>query len=87
MLAEFEKNNMPTVLRVKGYQFYFYAEEGNEPVHIRVAKAGCDAKFWMSPVRLSVNHGFRPPDLREIAGIIEEHETLMLEKWNEFFRP
>ena len=43
--------------------------------------------FWMSPVRLSVNHGFRPHDLSEIAGIIEEHETLILEKWNEFFRP
>jgi hypothetical protein len=25
--------------------------------------------------------------LREIAGIIEENETLILEKWNEFFRP
>ena len=22
---------MPTILRINGYQFYFYAEEGNEP--------------------------------------------------------
>ena len=37
--------------------------------------------------RLAVNHGFRPHDLREIAGIIEENEVLIMEKWNEFFRP
>jgi len=78
---------MPTVLRVRGYQFYFYAEEGNEPPHIHVAKEVFDAKFWLSPARLAVNHGFRPHDLREIAAIIEEHATLILEKWNEFFRP
>jgi hypothetical protein len=78
---------MPTVLRVKGYQLYFYAEEGNEPPHIHVAKAGCDAKFWLSPARLAVNHGFKPHDLREIAEIIEQNENFISEKWNEFFRP
>ena len=78
---------MPTVLRINGYQFYFYAEEGKEPPHIHVAKTGFDAKFWLGPVRLAVNHGFRPHDLREVVGIIEQHETLIIEKWNEFFRP
>ena len=78
---------MPTVLRIKGYQFYFYAEEGSEPPHIHVAKAGTDAKFWLLPIRLSVNHGFRPHDLREIAEIIERNEPFILEKWNEFFGP
>ena len=34
---------MPTVLRINGYQLYFYAEEGNEPPHIHVAKVGFDA--------------------------------------------
>jgi len=76
---------MPTILRVNGYQFYFYAEEGNEPPHIHVAKGGFDAKFWLSPARLAVNHGFRPHDLREIANIIEQHEDLILDKWHEFF--
>jgi hypothetical protein len=41
----------------------------------------------LSPARLAVNHGFRPQDLREIADIIEQHEQLILEKWDEFFRP
>ena len=78
---------MPTILRVNGYQFYFYAQEGNEPPHIHVAKGGFDAKFWLLPGRLAVNHGFKAHDLREIAGIIEANETLIVEKWNEFFRP
>ena len=78
---------MPTVLRINGYQFYFYAEEGDEPPHIHVAKAGSDAKFWLSPVRLSVNHGFKAHDLKEIAEIAEENEAHILEKWNEFFGP
>jgi hypothetical protein len=34
-----------------------------------------DAKFWLSPVQLAVNHGFRPHDLREIAGIIEKKRS------------
>jgi hypothetical protein len=58
-----------------------------EPAHIHVAKAGKDAKFWLSPVRRAVNHGFRPHDLKEIARIIEENEPFIMEKWNEFFRP
>lgn len=27
---------MPTVLRVDGYRFFFYSNEGNEPPHIHV---------------------------------------------------
>ena len=78
---------MPTILRVKGYQFYFYAQDSKEPPHVHVAKAGADAKFWLSPPRLAVNHGFRPHDLKEIAEITEENEAFVMEKWNEFFGP
>lgn len=63
---------MPTVLRVRGYQFYFYAQDSHEPPHIHVAKGGNDAKFWLSAVRLLVNHGFRAHDLREIVNLIEQ---------------
>ncbi len=30
---------MPTILRINGYQFYFYAQDGGEPPHIHVAKS------------------------------------------------
>ena len=36
---------MPTVLRWKGYRFYFHSHEPNEPPHIHVDKGGASAKF------------------------------------------
>jgi len=51
-----------------------------KPPPIRVAKAGGDVKFWLSPARLAVNHGFQPHHYPEIAGIIEVNETLILKQ-------
>jgi len=50
---------------------------------VHVHKAGCEAKFWLRPLQLSWNKGFRDGELREIARILEEHETQLLEAWNE----
>lgn len=74
---------MPTVLREKGYRIGFYSSEPDEPAHVHVHKTGCEAKFWLAPVQLSWNKGFRDRELREIAGILEQHETQLLEAWNE----
>lgn len=49
---------MPTVLRVGRFRFFFFRNEGQEPLHIHV-KAGCDeTKYWLVPVQLAVNYGF-----------------------------
>ena len=39
---------MPVVFRERGYRFHSYSDEGDprEPLHVHVAKAGADAKFW-----------------------------------------
>jgi hypothetical protein len=29
---------MPTILRIKGYRFFFFSNEGNEPCHIILKK-------------------------------------------------
>ena len=49
----------------------------------RAHKAGCEAKFWLAPIQLSWNKGFREADLREIVRILLDHETELLEAWNE----
>jgi hypothetical protein len=36
---------MPEVFRKLGFVFFFYANEGNEPMHIHVRKAGGFAKL------------------------------------------
>ena len=74
---------MPTVLRVKGYRIGFYSSEPDEPAHMHVQKAGNEAKFWLAPVQLSWNKGFREVELREIARILEAREAELIELWNE----
>jgi hypothetical protein len=75
---------MPTVLRVGPYRFYFYSNEGNEPPHIHVKVNRDIAKFWLSPIELSSNYGFRAHDLNKIEQIIGEHKIKLLEAWDEY---
>ena len=74
---------MPTILREKGYRIGFYSSEPDEPAHVHVRKAGAEAKFWLLPVQLSWDKGFREVELREIARILETHEAELIEAWNE----
>ena len=76
---------MPTVLRVRGYRFFFFSLEGNEPPHIHTEQAERFAKFWLSPVVLVKSRGFRSGELSEIQTIVEENRAFLLEKWNEYF--
>jgi hypothetical protein len=44
---------MPTVLRVRGFRFFFFSLERQEPPHIHVEAAETFAEFWLNPVALS----------------------------------
>jgi hypothetical protein len=74
---------MPTVLRVGRYRFYFFSNENNEPPHIHVKAESDQVKFWLDPIRLAANYGFRAHELNEIEKIIQEHQAELLESWNE----
>jgi|HubBroStandDraft_1064217.scaffolds.fasta_scaffold12301_3 hypothetical protein len=76
---------MPTVLRSGPYRFYFYSHEPNEPPHIHVDRDDLSAKFWIDPVQLAANFGFRAHELREIQLLVTEHRANFLEGWHEFF--
>jgi hypothetical protein len=76
---------MPTVLRSGPYRFYFYSHEPNEPPHIHVDREGLSAKFWLDPVQLARNFGFRAHELRTIQSIMTENRRAFVEAWNEFF--
>ena len=76
---------MPALLRVRGYRFFFFSLEGREPPHIHVAHAGRYAKFWLSPVDLANNRGFRGHELSEIRSIVVENRKFFLERWYEYF--
>lgn len=76
---------MPTVLKIKGYRFFFFSLEGQEPVHIHVEQAERYAKFWLDPVQLAKSDGFRSSEISELRKIVDENKKLFIEKWNEHF--
>lgn len=76
---------MPTVLRWRGFRFHFYSDEGSEPPHIHVWKAGLKAKFWLNPVALSDNSGFDEREINAIRRKVEEQQTVFLGAWNGYF--
>ena len=75
---------MPVVLRVAGYKFFFYqADLANEPPHVHVSKEENEAKFWLDPIKIAREGGFRKSDLRDIERIIEDNLKFLLDVWKE----
>jgi hypothetical protein len=76
---------MPTVLRIGRYRFFFYSNESREPPHIHVQAAEDEAKFWLDPISVAANFGFRSRELTELERLVREHQTEFIEAWNEYF--
>ena len=75
---------MPTVLRIGGYRFHFYSNEGIEPPHIHVRHADGECKFWLEPIVLAKNRGLSPQQLRQVEQLVYANQQHFLEKFNEF---
>ncbi|MEO8275145.1 MAG: DUF4160 domain-containing protein [Thermoanaerobaculia bacterium] len=71
--------------RIGPYRFFFYGNEGFEPLHIHVRRERMLAKFWLEPVGLAGSTGFRPHELFEIQRLVEENGARFKEAWNDFF--
>ena len=79
---------MPKIFSEEGLRFHFFAHEGlpREPVHIHVARAGADAKFWLTPdVRLARNRGLKAQELRLAQEIAKRRRQELIDAWNAFF--
>lgn len=76
---------MPTVLRTRGYRFFFFSSDWAEAPHIHAEKGDGYAKFWLDPVALARSRGFRSHELTELARLVAENRALFQEKWNEHF--
>ena len=74
---------MPEVFRKFGFVFFFYANEGNEPMHIHVRKAGGFAKYWIEPVELEFSQGMKVAELKTAEELIMENLELIKLRWNE----
>jgi hypothetical protein len=76
---------MPEIFREMGFIFFFYANEGIEPMHVHVRKAGGFAKYWMEPVELEFSQGMKVSDLRLAEKLIMKNIDRIKQKWYEVF--
>jgi len=80
---------MPTVLFVLGWRFFFYANEGMEPMHIHARKGEAECKFWLFQDRFEIEEAFEydltPALRREIRRIIFQHLDEICDAWSDFF--
>jgi Domain of unknown function (DUF4160) len=76
---------MPTVLQVGPYSFIFFSSDRDEPTHIHVKRDRQLAKFWLDPISLEKNRGFKDHELNQIEKLIEEHQKVLMEAWHDFF--
>lgn len=74
---------MPVVLRVRGYRFWFYEADLDEPPHVHVGKDGKEAKFWIVPIAVARSGRFRKHEIREITGILLEYQAMIVGIWQQ----
>lgn len=81
---------MPTILYLKGWRFYLFSNEGNEPPHVHVVKAEREGEFWLDADRYDVTEAFThkmsPSELRFVRKTIFDHFEEFLDAWNDFQR-
>ena len=76
---------MPTVLRDGPYSFIFFSSDEGEPAHIHVKRDRQIAKFWLDPIELSKNRGFKQHELNRIEKLLKTHRETLIEEWNDYF--
>ncbi len=75
----------PTVLRIRGYRFYFFSRE--EPrAHVHVQHSTGEAKFWLDPnLEIAQNYGLSPQRLATALRLTKEHRDEIRTAWDAHF--
>lgn len=76
---------MPTVCQVGPYSFIFFSSDKGEPPHIHVRRDRQLVKFWLQPIFLSKNRGFKDHELNDILQLVETYKQQLLEAWHDYF--
>ena len=76
---------MPTVFQIGPYGFIFFSSDRPEPPHIHVKRDRQIVKFWLEPVALAKNRGFKEHELTKIIRLVENDRERILEVWHDHF--
>ena len=79
---------MPTILVLMGWRLFFYANEGNEPMHVHCRKGDMECKYWIDEDTFDIQEAYSfcmsPRDKKQIRKIIFEHFEYIADQWREF---
>lgn len=79
---------MPTILFVMGWRFFFYANEGNEPIHIHCRKGDRECKYWLDKENFDIEEAYgynmNSNDKREVKKILFEYFEFIESEWDKF---
>lgn len=77
---------MPAILFIKGWRFYFFSNEINEPIHIHCKKAEKECKYWIDIENFDVEEAYSynmdGKDKRDVKHIIFEYFEFIENEWN-----
>ena len=73
---------MPVILRNRGYAVFFYMYDLSEPIHVHVRSDRKEAKYWLDPLALAWNKGFREHELNQIEQVIHRNRDRIVLFWN-----
>jgi hypothetical protein len=81
---------MPKVFSDAGLDYFFYSNEGREPMHIHVrsgdpARPAGEAKFWLNPIREAYCDGFTAKQAKHIRKVVEDRQEEIRRAWREHF--
>jgi Domain of unknown function (DUF4160) len=69
-----------------GFRFHFFSADGSEPPHVHVDGDGKRAKIWLTGKAVAKTGGFTDQQMKRILSVIDDHQSEMLEAWNDYFR-
>jgi hypothetical protein len=79
---------MPTILLINGWRFFFYSNEGYEPIHIHCQKGERECKYWLKSNEFDIDEAYSynlsVSDKREVKKIIFEYFELIEKEWDKF---
>lgn len=80
---------MPTILLLRGWRIFFYANEGDEPLHVHARKGEAECKYLLDMSLYAIeeawSYNLTPRLRREVRKIIFDHFDLIVEEWTRFF--
>ena len=81
---------MPTILCIRGWRLFFYANERSEPPHIHARKGNTECKYWLHPATFDIQEDYvyemSPADRRAIRQIIFEHFEYIIAEYDVFHK-